>query len=99
MRIILNQYIYIKISCHSEGDNVVFPSYPNIWGTITRITYERKYSRPRREGRRFYFVRGVQYLVPKYHVQLQNVPSTRFFFEDELDFPTIDELLGFFPAE
>lgn len=70
----------------------MFSNYPNIRGIVTKITYEKKYTRPRRRGRRFYYTAGILYLRPKYHVRFLNIPSTRFFFEDQLDYPENDDL-------
>lgn len=70
----------------------MFTNYPNIRGVVTRITYERKYTRPERKRRKFNFTTGILYVRPKYHVRFVNVPATRFFYEDQLDVPAIDEM-------
>lgn len=76
-----------------QGDVVSFPDYPNIKGSVTNITYEKNHqsTRPRRQGRRFFYTSGILYLRPKYHVRFLNVPASRFFSEDQLDFPAIDD--------
>lgn len=79
-------------SLNFKGDYVIFPNYPNIRGIVTKITYERKFTRPRRRGRRFCYTTGIQFLRPKYHVRFLNVPATRFFYEDQLEYPAFDEL-------
>lgn len=84
-----NKFVFFYIF---EGDYVIFPNYPNIRGVVTNIIYERieKYTRPKRRGRRFYYTAGIQYTRPKYHVRLIDVPATRFFYENQLDFPAFD---------
>lgn len=72
------------LSFNVQGDYVVFPNHPGIHGVVTKITYEKKYTRPKRRGRRFYYTAGLLFLRPKYHVRFLNVPTSRFFYENQL---------------